>query len=89
MSAAPETSSWVVYVLVSGTRGTYVGVATDAERRLAQHNGDRAGGARTTRAGRPWTLAAVYGPYATRGEALSVEHQVKKLRGRRRLGASA
>ena len=82
-------ASWVVYVLVSRTRGTYVGISTDAERRLREHNGERAGGARCTRAGRPWNLAAVYGPYASRGEALSVEHQVKQLRGRRRLGVVA
>lgn len=80
-----ERAAWVVYVLVSDTRGTYVGVSTDPERRLTQHNGERVGGARTTRAGRPWALATVYGPYATRGEALSVEHRIKKLRGRRRL----
>jgi len=76
---------WVVYVLVSRTRGTYVGISTDAERRLMQHNGERAGGARTTRAGRPWKLGTTYGPYRTRSEALCVEHRVKKLRGRRRL----
>lgn len=81
--------SWIVYVLVSRTRGTYVGISTDPARRLEQHNGERTGGARTTRAGRPWKLGTVYGPYASRGEALSVEHRVKKLRGRRRLQFSA
>lgn len=80
---------WVVYVLVSRTRGTYIGISTDAGRRLAQHNGERAGGARSTRAGRPWKLATVYGPYRTRSEALSVEYRVKKLRGRRRLQFAA
>ena len=86
MRASAPPPCWVVYVLVSRTRGTYVGISTDAERRLEQHNGVRAGGARTTRAGRPWKLGSVYGPYATRSEALSVEYRVKKLRGRRRLG---
>ncbi len=89
MRAAGIEAPWVVYVLVSGTRGTYVGISTDAERRLEQHNGERAGGARTTRAGRPWRLGTIYGPYRTRGEALSVEYRVKKLRGRRRLRFSA
>ncbi len=77
---------WSVYVLISADRGrTYVGVTTDLERRLAQHNGGRPGGARSTRAGRPWQVGAVHGPYATRGEALRVERRVKRLRGRRRL----
>ena len=80
------SSSWTVYVLRSLTKNrTYVGITTDIERRLAQHNGDRAGGARATRAGRPWTVAARYGPYPTRAAALRVEYAVKKLRGRARL----
>ncbi|MCB9915941.1 MAG: GIY-YIG nuclease family protein [Planctomycetes bacterium] len=39
--------SWLVYVLLSARDGrTYVGVALDVERRLAQHNGALPGGAR-------------------------------------------
>ena len=78
--------AWQVYVLVSDSAGsTYVGVTSDLERRLAQHNGERPGGAKSTRGGRPWTLAARYGPYPGRGEAQSAEHRVKRLRGRERL----
>ena len=77
---------WIVYVLISATtERTYVGITTDLERRLEQHNGLRPGGAKRTRAGRPWTRGVEYGPFATRGEALRVERAVKKLRGKRRL----
>lgn len=77
---------WTVYVLLSASSGsTYVGVTSDLERRLAQHNGERPGGAKSTRGGRPWTLAAHYGPFEERGAAQSVEHRVKRLRGRERL----
>lgn len=77
---------WSVYVLVSKSAGTtYVGVTTDLERRLAQHNGLAPGGAKTTRAGRPWELGVTYGPYENRGEAQIVEHRVKLERGRARL----
>ncbi len=81
-----ETAPWQVYVLVSA-RGdrTYVGVTLDVTRRLEQHNGARPGGARATRAGRPWQLGALHGPYATRGEALRVERRLKRVRGLRRL----
>lgn len=80
--------SWWVYVLVSrAARRTYVGVSTDAHRRLEQHNGRRAGGAKATRPGRPWRLGAVFGPYASRGEAQRVENEVRRLRGRERLRA--
>jgi predicted GIY-YIG superfamily endonuclease len=76
---------WFVYVLVSTrSRRTYVGITTDSERRLAQHNGEIPGGARATRAARPWRVAAEYGPYDGRGEALRVERAVKRLRGRQR-----
>ena len=70
---------WVVYVLASGTgRRTYVGTTTDLERRLGQHNGELPGGAKSTRAGRPWRVAATYGPFATQSEAQSVEWEIKR-----------
>jgi predicted GIY-YIG superfamily endonuclease len=59
--------SWSVYVLVSASRAaTYVGVTTDLERRLAQHNGELPGGARSTRRDRPWTLGVVHGTFDER-----------------------
>lgn len=78
--------SWTLYVLSSASHpATYVGIALDVERRLRQHNGELRGGARFTRAGRPWALAASYGPYDSRGEALRAEYQLKSLRGPARL----
>ncbi len=78
--------SWIVYVLESAAR-TYVGITTDLDRRLEQHNGQRRGGAKATRASRPWRVARQWGPFPSRGEALRLEHAVKRLRGRRRLSA--
>ena len=78
--------TWIVYVLHSASSGrTYVGITTDVPRRLAQHNGERAGGARSTRAGRPWVVASQYGPYPSRGDALRAERRVKRHRGPARL----
>jgi putative endonuclease len=77
---------WTVYVLVSSRR-TYVGITTDVERRLAQHNGKHRGGAKSTRAGGPWRIGATWGPFETRGDALRVEHRIKRLHGRRRLAS--
>lgn len=65
-----------------------MGVALDAEARLRQHNGLERGGARRTRAGRPWACARVHGPYPDRGEAQRVEARIKRARGARRLSAS-
>ena len=77
---------WTVYVLHSKKAArTYVGIALDLAARLAQHNGRAPGGARSTRAGRPWRVRRKYGPFATRSEAQRVEHAVKRLRGSARL----
>ena len=87
--AEPPLPSWSVYVLISQTTSrTYVGIALDVGRRLAQHNGEQRGGARSTRAGRPWQVATCYGPYPSRGEALRAELRIKRLRGLARLDAS-
>ena len=77
---------WMTYILLSEKDGsTYVGVTIDVERRLRQHNGEAPGGARRTRAGRPWKLHAIHGPFEGRGSAQQVEHQIKRLGGRARL----
>ncbi|CAI5994309.1 unnamed protein product [Closterium sp. NIES-64] len=56
----------------------------DAERRLKQHNGEVVGGAKSTRAGRPWALVSVVSGFRTRSEAFQFEWRWKnprKLRG--------
>lgn len=78
---------WFVYVLASEVRRvTYVGVAKDTEARLLQHNGERPGGAKSTRAARPWRVARVEGPFANRGEAQRREARLKRLVAQERLG---
>jgi putative endonuclease len=81
-----EAGAWFVYVLWSDALGrSYVGIAVDVARRLRQHGGELVGGARSTRAGRPWRLAAWYGPFSDRGGATRAERRVKTLRGAARL----
>jgi predicted GIY-YIG superfamily endonuclease len=80
---------WVVYVLISRSGRTYVGLTDDLRRRIAAHNGEGNGGAKSTRAGRPWRVGAVYGPLPTRGAAQRLEYALKRLRGRRRLTVAA
>lgn len=85
-SPAEPPQRWTLYVLSSRRlAATYVGIALDVERRLRQHNGELPGGARFTRGGRPWRLAARYGPYDSRGEAQRAEHRLKRRRGVERL----
>jgi structure-specific endonuclease subunit SLX1 len=75
-------TGWFVYVLWSpARRRSYVGITSDPPRRLRQHNGEVRGGARATRGGRPWSVAALHGPYPTRSQALRVELDLKRRRG--------
>lgn len=81
-----QDDRWSVYVLRSRSSArTYVGIALDVKRRVAQHNGRLPGGAKSTRAGRPWRVGKVFGPFETRGEAQRVEAAIKRLRGAARL----
>jgi putative endonuclease len=45
-----------VYMLMNAARTIYTGYATDVARRLAQHNGEKSGGAKFTRGRGPWQL---------------------------------
>jgi len=79
-------ATWFAYVLVSTKKPrTYVGVTTDVGRRARQHNGEIVGGARSTRAGRPWKIGLVRGPYDTRGAAQRAEYAIRQRRGLDRL----
>ena len=62
-----------------------MGIAKDVDARLVQHNGDAKGGAKSTRAARPWRVARTEGPFGTRGEAQAREYALKQLRGAARL----
>jgi putative endonuclease len=76
----PAPRPWWLYLLGSARGTTYVGISPDVDRRLAQHNGEQPGGARSTRAGRPWRLLATWGPF-TRAEAARHEFVLKRRRG--------
>ena len=57
MNADPgQDAPWLVYLLQCADRSLYAGVTTDLVRRLQQHNGQLAGGARYTKARRPVAL---------------------------------
>ena len=80
---------WFAYVILSSNQRTYVGITTDVDRRLRQHNGELPGGARSTRAHRPWSIGRTYGPFPDRSSATQAELQIKKLQGAKRLDWTA
>ncbi len=72
------TQAWLVYLVQCADGSYYCGVTTDLERRLAEHNGARPGGARYTRSRRPVRLAAA-AAFPDRASACRAEWLVKRL----------
>ncbi len=69
---------WFVYMVRCIDNSLYTGVTTDLTRRLREHNGETANGARYTLTKRPVKL--VYSELAAdRSSAQKREHQIKQL----------
>ncbi|MBD5418248.1 MAG: GIY-YIG nuclease family protein [Desulfovibrio sp.] len=84
-SATLKGSLWYVYLLECRDGTLYCGITCDLERRVAQHNGLLAGGARYTRGRRPVRLTASL-VCADKPTALRLERAVKaRPRAKKRL----
>jgi predicted GIY-YIG superfamily endonuclease len=72
-----------IYILRHAITGrSYVGISTDPQRRLRQHNGELTGGARcTTRMTPDWEVLEVSKHQYNRSDAMRLERLVKKSRG--------
>lgn len=74
-----KSKAWYCYMLERADgRRTYVGATVDPDRRLRQHNGEIAGGARATRGG-VWRRAYLVGGFADERDALRFEWRWKWL----------
>jgi putative endonuclease len=72
------TKRWHIYIVRCADGTLYTGVATDVARRIAEHNGQGASGARYTRSRRPVKL--VYQEKAAnRSAAGKREYRIKQL----------
>ncbi len=69
---------WYLYVILNPNRLAYTGIATDLDRRLAEHNAGR--GAKFTRGRGPWVAVYCEGPF-NQGTATRREAEVKRDRG--------
>ena len=85
---ARVTKRWHVYIVRCADGTLYTGVAMNVARRIAEHNGDRANGARYTRARRPVNLA-YHEKAANRSAACKREHRIKQLNRREKLALIA
>ncbi|XWS32487.1 hypothetical protein CRYUN_Cryun23aG0162600 [Craigia yunnanensis] len=63
---------WCVYLILSTKAPikTYVGVTNDFSHRLKQHNGELKGGAKASRAGRPWVCACIIRGFKDQSEGI-------------------
>lgn len=71
-------ADWQVYLLCCADGTLYTGIARDVQRRLRQHNGELAGGARYTRGRRPVKLLWVE-DCGGRSEAQVREAEIRRL----------
>ncbi|KAK8481089.1 hypothetical protein V6N13_046022 [Hibiscus sabdariffa] len=84
-SAIAESKSkqkaWCVYLILSTNAPikTYVGVTNNFSRRLKQHNGELSGGAKASRAGRPWVCACLIQGFNDQSEACEFESKWKMV----------
>jgi putative endonuclease len=70
---------WRVYLIECADSSLYCGITTDLQRRLAQHSGRRAGGAKSLRGRKPLRLLASV-PRPDQSSALRLERAVKAAR---------
>jgi putative endonuclease len=76
--------AWWVYIVRCGDGSLYTGIATDAERRVAEHNDSDQQAAKYTRARRPVVL--VYRERCgSRAEAARREYAIKRLERKEKL----
>ena len=74
-----ESAEFHVYVIGSGRR-RYIGKTNDLARRLRQHNGEIAGGARATHGRGPWEYLLVIDGFERDSHALQAEWRIKRER---------
>ena len=82
--AAVGGPRWSVYIVRCRDGSLYTGIAIDVRRRLAQHAGDRNGGAKFLRGKAPLRLELTR-VVGSRSRAQSVEHRIKRLTRPRKL----
>ena len=78
-----ESSRFLSYIVLSKDRKTdavrtYCGMTNNLQRRIRQHNGEIAGGARYTRGRGPWVVWLTIGCVANRGACMVLERAIKK-----------
>ena len=72
------STSWYLYMVRTHSNQLYTGISTDPKRRLRQHTGELAGGAKALRGKGPLQLVFQQ-PFPDRASASKAEYQIKQL----------
>lgn len=80
-NSSEEKSKYYCYIIRSTNpnylNSTYNGSTNNLTRRLRQHNGEIAGGAKATKGKGPWVYFVIWEGFRTKCEALSCEWRIK------------
>lgn len=71
-------SNWYLYIVQTAGGTLYTGISTDPQRRLRQHSGELAGGAKALRGKGPLTLVYCQN-LSDKTTAAKAEYQLKQL----------
>lgn len=77
-SSCNADANWHLYVIRAGDESLYTGIATDPERRFAEHEASTGRGAKYLRCRHPLRLE-FHLPIGSRSVAQRAEHRVKQL----------
>ena len=64
---------YLLHSLAPASLKTYIGFTTHPQRRIRQHNGELANGARRTKSGRPWEYVAIVDGFQSKISAMQFE----------------
>ena len=64
---------YLLHSLAPASLKTYIGFTTHPQRRIRQHNGELANGARRTKSGRPWEYVAIVDGFQSKISAMKFE----------------
>lgn len=78
VSETKAASAWYLYLIENRLGQLYTGITTDPTRRIAQHRGEKVGGAKALKGKSPLTFRAIF-RLANKSEAATLECHVKKL----------
>ncbi|WP_218310114.1 GIY-YIG nuclease family protein [Alteromonas antoniana] len=74
----PNSSRWYIYIIENRLGQFYTGITCDPIRRIAQHRGEKPGGAKALKGKSPLVFRGVF-EVANKSQALKAEYRVKQL----------